>query len=387
MEFWERQMPKRMLLRSAWEASNIGDPDGRLTLDAYRAECAPTLRAPIPIADFLRYADWFRERAVPEIDERRIVQISKANGQFRLAIDDGEELAVRRVVVAGGLAPFVYRPPEFDDVPSSLASHSSEHTEFDGFAGKRVLVTGAGQSALESAALLKEADADVVVHVRAPVVHWLPGQRLASGRRARVRRYLYRPFVDRMLHAPTDVGPPGLNWLVAAPRFFRTFPRSLQDPIAQRCIRPAGAAWLPTRLEGVPILLRHSTISASPRGDRLAVSLSDGSERVVDHVLLATGFRVDVSRYPFFSDELVGRIDLVGGFPVLRRGFESSVEGLHFVGAPSAWSFGPIMRFVCGTWFTGRELAAVVPSLTTSGGRGSRLRPRRRVPADALGPA
>jgi FAD-dependent urate hydroxylase len=33
------------------------------------------------------------------------------------------------------------------------------------------------------------------------------------------------------------------------------------------------------------------------------------------------------------------------------------VPGLHFVGAPAAESFGPIMRFVSGTPFTGRALA------------------------------
>ena len=387
MEFWQRKMPRGMFLRSAWEASNIGDPGGRLTLDAYRAERAPTLAAPIPIAAFLEYAEWFRERAVPNIDERRIVRIDQANGGFRLALDDGEELAVRRVVVAAGLAPFAYRPSEFDHVPPSLASHSSEHTNFDEFAAKRVLVTGAGQSALESAALLREAGAEVEVHVRASVVHWLPGQRLAAGRLAPARRHLYRPFVDRMLHAPTDVGPPGLNWLVAAPRLFRAFPRSLQDPIARRCIRPAGAAWLPARLEGVPILQRLSTVSADPHGDCLSVKLSDGSERVVDHALLATGFRIDVSRYPFLSGELVRQVATAGGFPMLRPGFESSVDGLHFVGAPSAWSFGPIMRFVCGTWFTGRELARVVLSLTAGGGRRPGLRSRRALSADVLDPA
>ena len=33
---------------------------------------------------------------------------------------------------------------------------------------------------------------------------------------------------------------------------------------------------------------------------------------------------------------------------------ESSVPGLHFIGAPAAWSFGPIMRFVSGGWYTGQ---------------------------------
>ena len=41
--------------------------------------------------------------------------------------------------------------PEFDALPAALASHTSEHADFAGFAGRSVVVVGAGQSALESA--------------------------------------------------------------------------------------------------------------------------------------------------------------------------------------------------------------------------------------------
>jgi FAD-dependent urate hydroxylase len=73
-------------------------------------------------------------------------------------------------------------------------------------------------------------------------------------------------------------------------------------------------------------------------------------------VLLGTGYRVDISRYPFLAPELVEQVERADGYPVLGQGFESSVDGLHFLGAPSAWSFGPLMRFVAGTAFAGREL-------------------------------
>ena len=46
---------------------------------------------------------------------------------------------------------------------------------------------------------------------------------------------------------------------------------------------------------------------------------------------------------------------------MLKPGLESSVPGLHFVGAPAAWSFGPIMRFVSGGWYASR---AVVDTVT-----------------------
>ena len=57
------------------------------------------------------------------------------------------------------------------------------------------------------------------------------------------------------------------------------------------------------------------------------------------------------------APELVASLDLADGYPKLTRGLESSVPGLHFLGAPAAFSFGPIMRFVAGTWYAAPALA------------------------------
>jgi hypothetical protein len=35
---------------------------------------------------------------------------------------------------------------------------------------------------------------------------------------------------------------------------------------------------------------------------------------------------------------------------------ESSTPGLHFLGAPAAWSYGPTMRFVSGSWYASAAL-------------------------------
>src|SRR4029077_9847531 len=91
-------------------------------------------------------------------------------------------------------------------------------------------------------------------------------------------------------------------------------------------------------------------------GSQLRLRLDDGSERLVDHALLATGFRVDVSRYPFLSPALSKQLVTVHGFPVLRRGLESSIPRLHFVGKPAAWSFGPLLGFVSGAEFASTKL-------------------------------
>ena len=77
--------------------------------------------------------------------------------------------------------------------------------------------------------------------------------------------------------------------------------------------------------------------------------LDDGSERIADHVLLATGYAVDVRRYPFLAPELMAAIERRRRLPGARPRPRVLGSPLHFVGAPAAFSFGPIMRFVIGS--------------------------------------
>jgi len=248
----------------------------------------------------------------------------------------------------GGLSspPGLYRPPEFDSLPGPYASHSCEQRDLRQFARTCVAVIGGGQSALESAALLHEAGAEVEVVVRQPQVHWLT-------RSAKLHRL---GPISRLLYHPSDVGPAGVSQLVARPNLFRRLPRRLQDRLGVLSIRPAGAAWLRPRLQGVPIRTGRSVIAAVRVGGRVTLKLDDATERCVDHVLLATGYRVDISRYSFLADGLLKSIRRIDGLPQLDAGFETSVAGLHFLGAPAAWSFGPLMRFVAGTSFAARAL-------------------------------
>ena len=200
---------------------------------------------------------------------------------------------------------------------------------------------GGGQSALESGALLNETGAEIEVLVRAPFVRWLWRQKWF---------HTFRP-VARLLYAPPDVGQAGLSHIVARPNVFRRLPRSLQDRWGKRAIRAAGAAWLNPRCAPIRISTGTSVVSASPVAEQVVLKLSDGTERRVDHVLLATGYRVDVSRYPFLSGRMLESMRRINGYPQLDSGFQTSIPGLHFLGAPAAWSFGPLMRFVAGAEF------------------------------------
>ncbi len=347
MELWERQMPLGMFLRSSWEASSISDPDGSLSLDAYEAEHDVRLPRPVPLAEYLRYGRWYQQRAV-DLDRRRVVQLGRVPAGFRLELDDGDAMSARRVVIATGPADFVRRPPPLDGLTAPHVHHSSELRELDAFTGQRTAVVGAGQSAIELAALLHEAGAEVEVIARADKVRWLRRSGWLHGREGKLRRILY---------PPTDVGPVGLSWLVATPNAFRRIPNRLGDRIAYRCIRPAASGWLVPRTAEVRLTFNRTITDATPTGNGLQLTLDDRTQREVDRVVLGTGFDIRVDRHPLLGPELVAGVRTRAGYPLLGPGFESSIPGLHFVGAFAAASFGPVMRFVSGTPFTGNALA------------------------------
>ena len=349
MSFWQ-DMPAGLVLRSNWTATCIGEPQGELTLDAFRAATGASFGRPVPLDRFVEYGLWVQQQVAPDVDKHLVKELEASRDGFRLTLDDGAAFTASRVVVAAGIELFANRPALADTLPSELASHTGEHQDLSRFRGSRVLVVGGGQSALECAALLQENGAEAEVAVRQRHVNWLHG--------GKYQRMLGRHA--HLVYAPTDVGPMGLSRLVAVPDLFRQLPRAVQDRLAYRAIRPAGADWLRPRLNGIPISLGRTVVSATPQGGKLAVTFDSGDTQTVDHLLFGTGYRVDITRYPFLAGTLTGRIKRAGGYPLLTAGMESSVPGLHFLGAPAAWSFGPTMRFVSGGWYSGRAVAQAI---------------------------
>ncbi len=356
MAFWQNHMPAGMCLRSNLAASHIADPRSEFTIDEYCRQNGKHVGKPIPLERFVNYGLWFQQRAVPHVDKRPVRSVEIDARGFRVSLAGGEQFASRHVVVAAGIGVFASRPSEFVGIPSALASHTSEQNDLRKFAGQRVVVIGAGQSALESAALFKEAGVEVEVIARTNALNWVglhPGLH-------------HLGVLSKVLYSTRDVGPAGISRLVATPHLFRRFPRGFQDRTAYRAIRPAGAGWLRSRLTGVPITLGRKVVSAEVAGSQLRLRLDDGTERLVDHALLATGFRVDISRYPFLSQTLLRQLETVRGYPVLKRGLQSSIPGLHFLGKPAAWSFGPLLGFVSGAEFASKELVRFIARINGS---------------------
>lgn len=358
MSFWEQQMPVGMLLRSNWTATQIASPGSTLSLDAFQKATGADFYMPVPLDRFVQYGQWYHQQAVPDVDRRHVCRVEGGPNGFTITLQDGEIVRSPRVVVAAGIGSFARRPAEFDHVPPELASHSSVHRDLGTFAGKKVLVIGGGQSALESAALLQENGAQPEVISRSQTIHWLQGWL------SKTLHHRSGLFVRNLLYAPTDVGPAGLSQLMARPDLLNRLPRGLRDKLWKRSVRPAGAGWLVPRLKDVPLRLGRSVVSAAVLGERVKVRLSDGTERAVDHVLLGTGYRVDISKYEFLSPKLKESIACHNGYPKLRPGLETSVAGLHILGAPAAWSFGPLMQFVSGTNYASPALLRCIVSQT-----------------------
>lgn len=349
MSFWHT-MPKGLWMRSRRNGSSIGDVAGPLSIAGYTAATQAEVERHMSLTTFIDYGLWYQRHVAPDVIRRQVVQLQRHARGFLLTFDDGTRLLANRALVATGIAEFTRRPAMLRELPTDLASHVADHGDYEQFRGRSVAIIGAGQSALESAALMHEGGADVEVLARQPQVHWLHGDSVIKplGR--------FAP----LFYAPTDVGPIGISRLVAAPEAFRRLPRPLFDMIAARAIRPAGAAWLKPRLPDVPITTGTVVTRATPHHGKLDLQLSNGTRRRVDHLLFATGYGVDIRRYPFLDRALADQVHCVDGYPVLRRGLESSVPRLHFLGAPAARSFGPVMRFVAGSWFSSKAIAKTV---------------------------
>ncbi|MEV5437070.1 NAD(P)-binding domain-containing protein [Streptomyces sp. NPDC052682] len=359
MESWRVHMPGGMLLKTAAAASAIAAPEPGYTFADFRAaRGTPQVsdRCPVPLAEYVDYGRWFQENLVPELEPWRVRRIHAADGGFSLLLDSGEELLAASVVLATGAVPFAYVPGELHEcVKAGMASHSSAYRDLGAFAGQRVAVLGAGQSALESATLLHEAGAHPTVIVRSATVRFDHPPPL-NGTSDHVRRGL-KPD-----------SPLGRGWLQLACRHGTGY-RHLPAPVRLQLLRsvpgPAGAWWLRERAQGrFPVLRGRTLLSALPEGGAVRLRLADAhglsQTLVADHVLAATGYRVNVQRLRLLEPDLRKALRTFAGAPLLSSGFESSVPGLYFTGLAAGPTFGPLLGFVGGTGFAAPRLTGAI---------------------------
>ena len=357
MAFWKKNMPGGMLLRSKSEASNIAAPQKHLSISGYEKAIGRKIFDPVPIEDFIAYGDWFQKQVVPNLDTRHVQNVSHNGSAFALTLDDGERLQAKSVVLALGIGLFSQRPEQFAGIPRELAPHSSDLSDFSRFRGKRVAVIGRGQSALECAALLHENRAEVQIITRDPALIFRP----FAWRKHIFRLLTSGPLLglSHRIIPPTDLGDVWTARKMAIPELFRRQTAEVQEQLLRACARPIGAYWLEPRLEDVQVRTSVSVANVAMSGTGLKLALSDGTTDQVDSVVLATGYRIDVSRYNILDSSLRQRIQKTpDGYPVLDTSLQTSVTGLYMAGVVGEKILGPTLRFVTGTSNAGPRLAA-----------------------------
>jgi cation diffusion facilitator CzcD-associated flavoprotein CzcO len=349
MSFWRDHMPAGMKLRSGWSETHLSDPHRRFTLDAYTQHRGIKQPDLLPLEEFVAYTDWFRSHAVPDIDPRKVTRINADKGSFRLDLSDGSSMRAARVVIATGLANQEFRPEEFDGLPRDLVTHVVEHADLSKFRGKRVGVVGRGQSACENAAILSQHGADVELITRGEIL-WLG----LTKKPTLQANPLFKRF-RKMIAAPTGVGPFPVSWLNEFPAFLRQLPQAARDAVNTASLGPGCTGWVKPHFEKVRVRSGVRVVGSRAVGKEVHVAFQC-DVGTYDHVMLGTGYHIDISRLGLFGPEMLRAIRRVDGSPRLRGGFESSVPGLHFLGANAVKSYGPLMRFIAGSGYAARLL-------------------------------
>ncbi|OIK00743.1 oxidoreductase [Streptomyces sp. MUSC 14] len=364
MGSWRHAMATGMFLKSTPAATDLSAPGpGARLADFRRLQGEPELTelTPIPCDVFVRYGQWFQKQYVGDVDPARVVSVDRdgAGAGWTVRPADGRVVAARAVVVATGLNGLAHIPDQLGRLapegagPGALVSHTSHHTDLSCYAGQRVAVIGGGQSALESAALLHEAGAEVRVLVRENRVRW------------GTTPVLSRPWPTRLAR---PASPLGTGYVLAAvcraPQAVRQLPASARLLLFRRALGPSGGWWLRERVEGVVPVQTASRVTDAEVTPRATAGLRltgphGTSDLTVDHVLAATGYRLDLDALPFLSPALRRELVCVPGSraPELAGTLESSVPGLYFTGSLAAPVFGPMMRFVAGTEFAATRVA------------------------------
>ncbi|RKN11341.1 NAD(P)-binding domain-containing protein [Streptomyces radicis] len=374
MASWRDHMPEGMFLKSEPGASNLSDPARRDTLAAFCAGRGLVAEhgGALPLDTFTDYGLWFAERLPLPVEERTVTGVAPAGLGFVVTLEGGETLCCRAVALAVGVLPFARRPAPLRGLPPELASHSSDHRDLSRFLDTEVAVVGAGQAALETAALLAEAGARPTVVARAGALRW-------NAPPSPLRRAPWASLTAP--HSALGTGWPSWVWS-ELPWAVRHLPESARVRVVGRALGPAGAWWLRERFESaVPVRLGRRLLRAVPApGGGLRMELAKGAGaggvEVVEagHVIAATGFEPDLRRLTLLDPALRERVTTVRGTwaPALGAGFGASVPGLFFAGLPTAPSFGPAMRFVAGAPFTAERLVRGVCRWLEQGARPAR---------------
>ncbi len=325
MDFWRKNMPAGMYLRSAcdWHL----DPVDIHTIDKFLEERRQTAKdvEPLSLEFYLSYAKWFQQQKRITTLPLHIERVDVTNDRFTATTAAGDTIHARNVVIAPGFTHFTNIPAELKSrLPRFV--HTCDFVDFSTARGKRYLIIGGRQSAFEWAALLVEAGASAVY-----ITHRHDSPAFAVADWSWVN-----PMVDAIGDNPT---------------WFRNLSQAEKDEVNHRLWaegRLKVEPWLEARLDSnrVRVLPRTEVVKCVDKNGELSATLSDGETITCDQIILATGYKVDITRLPILAaGNILDQLETRNGFPVLDEHFQTSIKGLFITSMPATQDFGPFFAF------------------------------------------
>jgi lysine/ornithine N-monooxygenase len=325
MHFWKNQMPQEMFIRTNPISIGLSDPQTEYTLERFSEETGVEITTPLPRPVFVDYAFWFAAKTNVAFTEEHVTRLQPLDSNkdgYSVTTEAGQVYSAHNVIVATGLQHYAYIPEVFAGISSDLVSHTFGYNSFSSFSGKKVAVIGSGQSAWEAAALLYLADSDCELIYRCGTPNY------------------------------SVAGATGIDLIELANTYYDMPLEKKQE----RWARPAGsiAYFLRPYVEGKIREAANVSVEHAERtvDGKLYLKLTNGEHRIVDHVIAATGFRIELDRVPFLDQRLLQHIRRedhgYDRFPQLDVHFQSNLQGLYFAGPLSSHTHGPAFRFIAG---------------------------------------
>lgn len=293
----------------------------------------------VPRLDWHEYLEWYRTVTDADVDfETEVTEVlppSEPGGAFTVrarrggeAAGDGDggggsegvEYRAQRVIFAlgldGGGGAFV--PPLIRELPQKFWAHTEDMIDFSQFEGQRVLVVGGGASGFDNAGTALEAGAESVTLF----------QRSAQVATKNSLRWMEFPGMqERFFDLPDDK-----KWE------FGLFNGGLPQPPTQASIWRAFAfdnfsLHEGTTIQSIEVISDGDAAGGTGGTEELLVTDNHGDVTVVDFIISATGYTVDLALRPELQ-EFVGDIQLwsdqyspaaghpMGKCPYLGDGFQ-----------------------------------------------------------------
>ena len=346
MSFWRENMPAGMLLRSAcdWHL----DPGCVYTIERFLNDqgLKPADVTPLSLEFYLRYVQWFQQQAAIESMPSHVRRLEMVDGQrarFQAELENGDTVRAKHVLLAIGFRHFVHQPGELiARLPRNHFRHTCDLVDPEGLKGKRCLIVGGRQSAFEWAALLNDAGAETV-HVS------------------------YRHDSPRFAESDWGWVNPLIERFVTEPGWYRALPSNEREALNHRF-------WIEGRLKVEPWLeprLRMDTTKLWPRTqiesvmtrpDRaMQVALDNGSVLAIDQIILAAGYKADVSKVPLLAQgNLLPKLGLLNGCPMLDDNLQTTIPGLFITSLLATQEFGPFFAFTVSARTSARLVAQAI---------------------------